>query len=199
MELVTQPGVKIINLIAGQNPINPGVLEFNFPDPASPSNPLRVVALSSSNLNMSTSSRFKLLVTSSQTVNLKDVLTVGTGIPALGFGSCGMGNKPYQLLLHFSGTVSTQNPVETSLFASPATPNPFTDQASIQLELPETMPVLLEVFDLNGRLQWSQEQTFGAGPQQLEIPAEAVAPGSMACYRIRAGSGIATGKVFRER
>jgi hypothetical protein len=58
---------------------------------------------------------------------------------------------------------------------------------------------LLEVFDLNGRLTWSQEQTLPAGLQQLEIPAEAVAPGHLALYRIRAGSGVATGKAIRER
>lgn len=199
MELKTQPGVKIINVIPGQIPFNASTLNFNFPDTTSASNPLRFVALSTMTLNSFQSSRFKLLMTSSQTIALKEVLTVGTGIPALGFSSCDSGFKPYKLLLHFSGTVPTQNPVETGLHTSPVAPNPFTDHATIQLELPETLPVLLEVFDLNGRLIWWQEQTLPGGPQQLEIPAEAVAPGSMALYRIRAGSGVATGKAIRER
>jgi hypothetical protein len=77
-------------------------------------------------------------------------------------------------------------------------PNPFKDKAFVQVEIPESGAVLLEVFDLSGRLTWSQEQVLGAGEQQLEIPAGAVSLGQMAFYRIRAGGGVATGKITRE-
>jgi hypothetical protein len=139
---------------------------------------------------------FHIQVQSPVATEVKQRLSLGEAIPALGFTACGA--KPYKLLLRFSNTVSTEQPAAVSLNATPAAPNPFTDKALVKIELPEAMPVLLEVFDLSGRLTWAQEQTLGSGQQQLEIPAEAVAPGSMGLYRIRAGAGTATGKVVRE-
>jgi len=139
---------------------------------------------------------FHIQVQSPVAIELKQQLHFGEGIPALGFSPCGA--KPYKLLLRFNNTVSAEQPSAASLNATPAAPNPFTDKALVKIELPETMPVLLEVFDLSSRLTWVQEQTLGSGQQHLEIPAEAVAPGSMGLYRIRAGAGTATGKVVRE-
>lgn len=114
----------------------------------------------------------------------------------MGFSPCP--SKSYKLNLQFAGTLSFSAPYNTSLHATPATPNPFTDRALVKIELPETLPTLIEVFDLSGRLLWLQEQVLGSGEQQLEIPAEALPPGSMGLYRIRAGASVATGKVFRQ-
>ncbi len=96
-----------------------------------------------------------------------------------------------------SFTVYTSEPDDFVLL-TPPTPNPFSENAQFVLTLAKSCPILLEVFDLNGRLLWSQEQMLSAGEQQLEIPAEAVPAGQMALYRIRAGGGVLTGKIMRE-
>lgn len=118
-------------------------------------------------------------------------------MPALGFSTGGV--KPYRLLLRYDKNLSADPapPTDYPLQVSPASPNPFTDQAIIEVQLPESLSVLLEVFDAQGRLTHSAEQTLGSGRQQVRIPAEAVAPGSMGLYRIRAGAGVAVGKVVR--
>ncbi len=87
---------------------------------------------------------------------------------------------------------------KSGLKAAAATPNPFSDKTFISVILDKTGPVLIEIFDLNGRLIWSQQQELSAGEQQLEIPAIAVPVSQLALYRISAGGGVATGKVMRE-
>lgn len=200
VEFTSGPQIKIVGFSKGQEFVTSEF--FNLLDTASLYERARLVLVRNNFMVFPTSSGkslFHIQVVSQQAVvlNSNHLRLNDNSIPALGFGPCHSDGKPYKLLLHFSTTVATQSPSETTLFARPSAPNPFTDKTLIQLELPETMPVLLEVFDLGGRLTWSQEQILGAGQQQLEIPAEAVAPGSMALYRIRAGSGIATGKVVR--
>ncbi len=142
--------------------------------------------------------KFQVKIATTETVDLKDVLRIGNGILPWAFTKCGDPNKTYKVKLRFAGTLPVHGPAETPLRATPAAPNPFTDKALVNIELPEAMPVLLEVFDLGGRLTWRQEQVLGSGQQQVEIPAEAVAPGSMGLYRVRAGTGVARGKVVRE-
>lgn len=143
--------------------------------------------------------KFQLMFsTSAQAVKLRDVVRIGNGILPLGYVGCGNPVRAYKLKVKFDGTLSAPDPAAASLRATPATPNPFTDRALVKIELPDTLPTLLEVFGLDGRLLWSQEQVLGSGEQQLEIPAEALPPGSMGLYRIRAGAGVATGKVFRQ-
>jgi hypothetical protein len=105
--------------------------------------------------------------------------------------------KVYRAVEKFE-VLSTQAPANFRLKSLPVWPNPFKDKAFVQVEIPESGAVLLEVFELSGRLVWSQEQMLSAGDQQLEIPAEAVPAGRMALYRIRAGGGVAVGKLTRE-
>lgn len=131
-------------------------------------------------------------------VALRDAIEVGQAkLPALAVGRNNSVNKVYRLKQQFGSTSSLFSPAANTLRATPATPNPFTDKALVQIELMETTPVLLEVFGLDGRLRWSEEQRLPAGVQELEIPAEALEPGSIGLYRVRAGSGVATGKVAR--
>lgn len=198
VEFSTGSTLQIVGFTKGQEFVLPDY--FNIINPSSSYEQARLVLMRNSGWGPFQSvpgkPLFYITVISNQTALLKNLLYISPGIPALGFTPCGA--KPYKLLLNFDNTVSTGQPSEQVLNAEPAAPNPFTDRALVKIELPEAMPVLLEVFDLSGRLTWAQEQVLGTGQQQLEIPAEAVAPGSMALYRIRAGAGIATGKVVRE-
>lgn len=80
----------------------------------------------------------------------------------------------------------------------PASPNPFTDRAFIALELERPETVRLEVFDLTGRRRHILENLFASGAHRLEIPAEAVASGSIGIYRLQVGGRVETGKVGRQ-
>lgn len=144
---------------------------------------------------------FYLKVKATQPVALKDALALNTdSIPAIAFANpinSGGNSSVYRIDLTFSPTVAAYSPTENVLRATPATPNPFTDKAFVEIELPEAMPVLLEVHDLSGQLRWQQEQMLGAGKHQVEIPGAAVERGSMGLYRLRAGAGVATGRVVR--
>ena len=143
---------------------------------------------------------FSFIVTSAslEPVALRDAIEVWqTKLPALAVQKNSSVNKVYRLKQQFAQTSSLFSPAANTLRATPATPNPFTDKALVQIELAETTSVLLEVFGLDGRLRWSEERRLSAGVQELEIPAAALEPGSMGLYRVRAGSGVATGKVAR--
>lgn len=131
-------------------------------------------------------------------VALRDAIEVWQAkLPALAVSRNANVNKVYRLKQQFGQTSSLFSPAANTLRATPAAPNPFTDKALVQIELTETTPVLLEVFGLDGRLRWSEERRLSAGVQALEIPAAALEPGSIGLYRVRAGSGVATGKVAR--
>ncbi len=105
--------------------------------------------------------------------------------------------KVYRVAEKFE-ILSAQAPTTFQLKSLPVWPNPFKEKAFVQVEIPESGAVLFETFDLSGRLIWSKEQQLAAGLQQLEIPAEAVPAGQMALYRIRAGGGVAMGKLARD-
>ncbi|TNE51756.1 MAG: hypothetical protein EP344_16380 [Bacteroidetes bacterium] len=79
----------------------------------------------------------------------------------------------------------------------PAAPNPTRGPVWIPVRLVENAPVLLEVFDLNGRVLYHQEQSFPAGLHLLEVP-EAIWQGqnNILAYRVAAGDQVATGKVL---
>lgn len=190
VEFHLAPGVSIVDLSSIGPSMHKAYSILN-------DNICRVVAFRQNGLPI-TNNALYLKVTSAQTANLQDVLSVSKGLPFLGFTGCGQTSGAYQMALRFDNILATPNPSATALRAAPAAPNPFTDKALMKIELPEALPVLLEVFDLGGRLLWSQEQVLGSGAQQLEIPAEALPSGGMGLYRIRAGSGVATGKVFRQ-
>ena len=189
VEFKTVPGVNIVGFSAVHSNLN---VDYSILS----DNTYGLVALRSNAAPIFPGACVNMRISSTQAVALQDVLSIGNGIPFLGFTYCDA-SKASRLMLQFAGTLPAGGPAKTPLRATPAAPNPFTDKALVNIELPEAMPVLLEVFDLGGRLTWQQEQVLGSGQQQLEIPAEAIAPGSMGLYRVRAGAGVATGKVVR--
>ncbi len=140
----------------------------------------------------------KLKINSPDPIALKNALSYpGPGIPALIAERTNAKYTLHQLKQKWV-TLSTGFPQKNSLVSAQVVPNPFKNNTLLHFDLLETHLVLVETFDLNGRLLWSQEQMLSAGKQQVEIPAEAVPVGQMALYRIRAGNGVATGKLRRE-
>lgn len=195
----THPAVKIVDM-------TPGTLSLGTANSpaysASPSGIARTALSGSSGSSALSIFAAKpvfhlvLRVESLEPIPLKYALSLGAdSFPCF----AAKGNKAYRFMLRFDdSTSSIFSPAANTLRATPAMPNPFTDKALVQIELTETSPVLLEVFGLDGRLLWSAEQTLPAGWQTLEIPSDALAHGSTGLYRVRAGSGVATGKVMRQ-
>ena len=86
---------------------------------------------------------------------------------------------------------------QTQLF--PATPNPSSGAVRIPMALAENAVVLLEIFDLNGRRVYRQEQVLLAGLHGLEVPAEVFRGLSgVLFYRVVAGDFVGTDKLVRE-
>lgn len=194
----TDPAVKIVGMASGTV-----ALTNDETYHVSPNGSGRVaLGAGSSSLNIQDKAAFylRLQVQSLEPILLKNALSISsTAIPCFSSARTASGTyKSYRLVLRFGSTSSIFSPTANTLRATPATPNPFTDKALVQIELTETTSVLLEVFGLDGRLRWSEEQTLPAGLQELTIPAAAVSPGGMALYRVRAGAGVATGKLMRQ-
>ncbi len=143
---------------------------------------------------------FNLKISTTVPLILRDAIRLlPNDLPSFAVGSLSSStaNENYVFRLKFDGTLS-DNTIEkhTMNFENPS-PNPFTDKTLLKLELPQKEDVLLEVFDLNGRLTWSSEQTLGEGWQSLEIPADALPMGGMGMFRARAGGQVATGRLVR--
>ncbi len=196
----TNPAVKIVGMTSGSVLL---VNDENYHIFPNGSGRAVLTGVGSSSLNIWDKDKaafyLRLQVQSLEPILLKNALAINpAAMPC--FSSARQPNgtyKSYRLVQRFGSTSSLFSPAANTLRATPASPNPFTDKALVQIELTETTSVLLEVFGLDGRLRWSEEQRLPAGVQELEIPAAAVEPGSMGLYRVRAGSGVATGKVMR--
>ncbi|MEZ4941960.1 MAG: hypothetical protein R3D58_13865 [Saprospiraceae bacterium] len=84
---------------------------------------------------------------------------------------------------------------QTRIF--PAAPNPATGPVVIPVALAEPTGLLLEIFDLNGRLVHRQEFSLDAGLHRLEIPGAVLARHrGVLPYRVRAGGLIEHGKLI---
>jgi parallel beta-helix repeat protein len=84
-------------------------------------------------------------------------------------------------------------PIGTSLNLG-CYPNPFTSKATIWFELPESGPVRLTVFDLNGRrLATLIDQEMVAGRHETEFSSGNMTPG-IYLYRLKTGNKSVTGK-----
>lgn len=71
-------------------------------------------------------------------------------------------------------------------------PNPFVNQTTIPFLLPENSPVILQVFDNNGRTVLTKQQDFTAGKQTIQIKENLPTTG-LYFYRLESQFGTATG------
>lgn len=192
--------------------VTPGVLpqttlaSFLPTQPFFPQNRLRLVMMHSPATNpngYTTSSAkpfFNLKISTTAPLKLRDAIRLlPNDLPSFAVGSLSSSlvNENYLFRLKFEGTLSDNTIEKHTMNFEPPSPNPFTDKTLLKLELPQKEDVLLEVFDLNGRLTWSSEQTLGEGWQSLEIPADALPMGGMGMFRARAGGQVATGRLAR--
>jgi hypothetical protein len=76
-------------------------------------------------------------------------------------------------------------------------PNPTTGNALIPIELAQKSNIQLEVFGLDGKLQWSQQQEREKGIHQLEIPAIAIPQTGIYTWRLLVNGQLYQGKLVR--
>ena len=97
----------------------------------------------------------------------------------------------------YSKLVSTQTPNISGLRVKAPSPNPFETQCRLEIELEQSELAFLEVVDLTGRVLYSAEKQLLSGVQHWEIPAAAIAPGSLSIWRLRLGAQMVSGKLLR--
>jgi len=74
-------------------------------------------------------------------------------------------------------------------------PNPFVEHTTLSFDLPMASNVSMSVFDMSGRqLLTSSLGWYGAGRHQATLSAENL-PAGVLVYRLRANSGLSTGRV----
>ena len=76
-------------------------------------------------------------------------------------------------------------------------PNPTTGKALIPVELAQKSNIQLEVFGLDGKLQWSQQQAREKGIHNLEIPAIALPQTGIYTWRLLVNGQLYQGKLVR--
>jgi len=141
---------------------------------------------------------FYIHLTPLQSANLTTVLKVVHDDPdmmtfAVG-SNCGL---YYTIGSTYHGFVSTHSPELQGLRVQVPSPNPFVNQTSLVVELENAETALLEVFDLSGRILYSQEKNLPSGVNCWEIPGPALVPGSLGIWRLRIGAQMVTGKLVR--
>ena len=125
------------------------------------------------------------------------------------FEFAGLGNQPGSTkdglmaeILYFFNISFTWTGVEESLanqFGLVAYPNPFTNQVSFSYDLETSSSVTFEVFDIAGKLIYTEAQKLmSAGKHQIDWNAESAQPG-IYVYRLTAGESIMTNKLVRTR
>jgi len=111
-------------------------------------------------------------------------------------GNCG---QYYGIGSTYSGFVNTSYaPDARGLRVQPPSPNPFSEQTYIEIELESPETALLELTDLAGRILFSEAKNLAAGVSRWEIPASAVPSGSLAIWRLRVAGQTAAGKLARK-
>jgi hypothetical protein len=142
---------------------------------------------------------FFIHIKTSQNAQLEDILTVITDDPnARNFG-IGINCMDYSTMgATYSGSVATSSPDLQGMRIQPPSPNPFGAQSFLEIDLESAESGLLEVVDLMGRIVFSESRQLTPGMNRWEIPASALAPGSLGIWRLRVGAQMVSGKLARK-
>lgn len=127
-----------------------------------------------------------------------DALGTRTAILVV-FANIGGNNVPHEVPVSLTLTNATdveddvERPVAVRLH--PATPNPFNPSTVIRYELPEAMPVRMELYSVTGvRIRVLVDGTQTAGTHLLRVDGNGLASG-VYLYRLTAGDRTLTGRM----
>jgi hypothetical protein len=90
-----------------------------------------------------------------------------------------------------------QSAVAPSIRLRAPQPNPFAEQTTFGLWLPESTTATLEIFDVTGRRVYHLTRPLEAGAQVIEVPAAHLPATGVLLYRLRAADAMLSGRVVR--
>jgi hypothetical protein len=142
---------------------------------------------------------FYIHLKTTQNANLEDILKVVTNDPdSRTFGMGPNCSGYFQISSIYSGSVATHTPELHGMRIQAPSPNPFESRSFLEIDLEGAETGLLEVVDLMGRIVFSEARQLASGVTRWEIPATAVAPGSLGIWRLRVGGQMVSGKLARK-
>ena len=77
-----------------------------------------------------------------------------------------------------------------------AQPNPFAEQTSIAIQLPQASALVLRVFDIHGRLVYSTRYFLEKGKTQLNVSADNLPGAGLYYYQMHTDSGAVSGNIL---
>jgi hypothetical protein len=96
-----------------------------------------------------------------------------------------------------SDAVEYSAPPTDEVIVFPLRPNPSTGPVVLPFRINQSTLIALEIFDLNGKLIYSTNQSFDPGEGQLEIPAQALTSPGLYTWRLQASNQVFQGKLVR--
>ncbi|MDQ7053996.1 MAG: T9SS type A sorting domain-containing protein [candidate division KSB1 bacterium] len=95
-----------------------------------------------------------------------------------------------------TGITRAPERVPVSFDLKPNYPNPFRDQTTLRMVLPQASPVEIRVYDILGRLVYSRHmKRLGPGEHHIALKAQNWGSG-MYFYRIKVGGAMKSGKML---
>ncbi len=121
--------------------------------------------------------------------NVSDVISISSNVTSAEVYS-GETLSTGKLSLRFAGT-------ENNAFALYQNePNPFTDKTTISFYLPEAGDATLKVFDVNGKMIYTNKGSFGKGINSFNLSKNDFASRGVMIYQVENGANTATKKMI---
>ncbi|MBT8221100.1 MAG: T9SS type A sorting domain-containing protein [Bacteroidia bacterium] len=93
-------------------------------------------------------------------------------------------------------TLEFFNRVEASFELFQNIPNPFSDHTFIQFNLPKTDQVQLKIYDVAGKVLYTQSATFDKGTHQIRINKSDLSATGVLYYQVETSTDVATKKMI---
>lgn len=191
LEISGVPGIVAFDAFT-VDPVFNSYFNVNITDPGQKDR-IRIVMLNAQQ-TLTTSPVMYLHLTANTNMALKDAIQIKQAdFYALGTDDS---NQLYRLFLDFSTATAVYDPAAAGLQIMAVAPNPFAEQALVQIELANTETVLLEVMDVNAKLLFSEKQQLAAGRHFLCIPGNVLPNEGFILYRVTTGRSVASGKLM---
>lgn len=103
----------------------------------------------------------------------------------------------YKVIPMYASIVSTHTAELRGARIAAPSPNPFSEQTFLEIELENAETALLEVLDLQGRVVFSEEKALSAGVSRWGIHTKAMTSGSLSIWRLNIAGQTVSGKLLR--
>ncbi|MFK7933230.1 MAG: HYR domain-containing protein [Saprospiraceae bacterium] len=133
---------------------------------------------------------FFIEIIAEETVELDDVLTITEEHINAELYDTDLTKRPLQL--QFNATITAAN----DLVVMQNVPNPFSQQTTIQFTIPQAEEVNLSVFDVSGKLLFTQQRAFTKGQHEWQLSRTDLPQTGMLYYQMSTDSKVVTKKML---